>query len=276
MCKKFLIYGGALSILIFALAGTSAVARLQHGVAWVRSQMEENVPVEMELDRARALIEQADEQILKQKEVLARKQVSARRLESAINGDEETYARGLERLQYYHGKLQTSQVSYRIGRREVSRVILEAKAGRLLGELKGQEKMIMAKKDQLVALAKAAEYAETTLENFISEQSRLKTLAIALETKLRQTEAMQAATSDDNVDKTDLSQAKSILEKCGERLDVMQQMMENESSFSLHESLDIDLELEESDLDTQISDFLGRDCKVESKERELEALPAGY
>ena len=53
MWKKLVFTGVTAAIAAFILFGTSAFTHISHGVGWVRGQVEENVPIEYKLEKAR-------------------------------------------------------------------------------------------------------------------------------------------------------------------------------------------------------------------------------
>jgi chromosome segregation ATPase len=253
MCKKLLFFGSGIIALGFLLFGGTAFMRVRQGVTWIRGQVEEQVPVEIELDRARQLIEETGPQIRECKRVIAERQVEIRDLESQISDLEVKNTKSREELRSQKSLLDQQQVSYVIKGRDVTRTSLESNAVRTLERVKTHDQILASKRERLSALEKSLAFAQKTLDNVLTQKANLESQLDLLETKVRQTEAMKAAASNINVDSTNLAKAKDILSQQSKRLEVVQQMIVNDRP------LFDDLDLEEStsaDVASEIANYL--------------------
>lgn len=260
MCKKFLLYGGGLVALSFLLFGTAAVSHVRNGVSWVRGQVNETVPVEVELERARSMIEETGPQIRECKRIIAERMVEIRSLEQTITELDGKQAQSRTKLKVQQTCLAENRTSYTIQGREISRISVESDAVRTLERLKVQDQILASKRERLSALEKSLAYAQKTLENVLTEKANLEAQLDLLETKLRQTEAMKAATSNINVDSSNLARAKDILSQQSKRLDVVQQMIVNDQP--LLEDITVE-EVHAVDVTAQIADYLNGGHKSE-------------
>jgi hypothetical protein len=262
MIKKCLLYGGGLFALAFLLFGTAAFAHLKNGVSWVRTQAEETIPVEVELDRARAMIEETGPQVRECKRVIAERQVDIRTLEQSLGELEGKQHRSREKLKVQEACLKDDRSSYVLAGREVTRITLESDAARTLERMKVSDQIIQSKRERLAALEKSLAFAQKTLENTLTQKAHLEAQLDLLETKLRQTEAMKAATNDISVDSSNLAKAKDILSQQSKRLDVVQQMIVNEQP--LLDEIEV-AEITSGDVAAQISDYLQGGAKPTEK-----------
>lgn len=254
MFKKILIGGGIIALVGFILFGANAIGHVQHGVSWIRGQVNDSVPVEYELERARSLIDETAPQIRECKRVIAEKQVDIKSLTTSVLKLEDSHTLNIRRLKGYQERLGTKQVSYRVGSRNVARSSMEAAASRMLTRVRAEQEMLASKQERLVALSKGLSFAQTALENLLTTRTALESKVDVLETKLRQTEAMQAATVNIELDDSTLAQANEILEACEKRLSVAQQLIENEIPYI---PVDIDLDvLATDDISEQIQAWL--------------------
>lgn len=253
MIKKILCIGGGFLALSFLLFGSAAAGRMRQSVSWIRTQVNEQVPVEIELDRARTLIEETGPQIRECKRVIAERQVEIRELEGQVGELESKQTKAKEKLRVQQSCLQHEQTSYVIQGREVARVSLEGDAARTLERVKTQDQILASKRDRLTALEKSLAYAQKTLENVLAQKANLESQLDLLETKLRQTEAMKAAVNNVNLDSTNLAKAKDILSQQSKRLDVVQQMIANDRPML--DDLDCD-EVQTADVANEIANYL--------------------
>ena len=254
MFKKILIGGGIIALVGFVLFGANVIGHVGHGVSWVRGKVAESVPVEYELERARSLIDETAPQIRDCKRVIAEKQVDIRALAKSVQQLDATHTQNIGRLRGFQERLNTEQVAFRVGSRKIGRGSMEAAAGRLLTRVQAEQEMLAAKSERLVALTRGLKFAQSALDNLLTTRSSLESKVEVLETKLRQTEAMQAATANVELDDSTLAKANEILEKCEKRLSVAQQLIENEAPY-IADDIDLDA-LENRDVSDQISAWL--------------------
>ena len=253
MCKKFFLYGGSILALGFLVFGTAVFGHIRQGASWVRHQVQDQIPVEVELERARALIEETGPQVRDCKRIIAERQVEIRGLDAQIDDLESRQLKSREKLKVQQTCLTENRTSYNFQGREVARVTLESDALRTLERVKTHDQIIASKRERLGALEKSLAYAQKTLENVLTEKANLEAQLDLLETKLRQTEAMKAATSNIAVDSSNLAKAKDILSSQSKRLDVVQQMIVNDQPFL--DDLDVS-EIPSVDVSSQIADYL--------------------
>ena len=254
MFKKILIGGGIIALVGFVLFGANVIGHVGHGVSWVRGKVAESVPVEYELERARSLIDETAPQIRDCKRVIAEKQVDIRSLTKSVGQLNETHAKNITRLRGFQERLETEQVAFRVGSRNIGRGSMEAAAGRLLTRVQAERGMLKSKSERLTALSHGLKFAQTALDNLLTTRSALESKVELLETKLRQTEAMQAATANIELDDSTLAKANEILEKCENRLSIAQQLIENEAPY-IADDIDLDA-LENRDVADQIGAWL--------------------
>ena len=255
MFKKTVLFAGGLTLVGFLIFGGSVFSHVKQGLGWVQNQVRDNVPVEYELQRARQLLQASDGQIRDCKRVVAEKQVEIRYLESDVEKLDTKRNDARAKLEQQKKFLDKDQPVYRVRGRRMSRNLVEHDARRRLSRVKAWDKMLVAKRARLDALEKNLHYAQETLEKVISQRAHLESTVDMLETKLRQTEAMKAASLNIDFDDSKLAQAANIIKDCGQRLDVMQQMIENDRP-----AWDTDVVPEEfGDVTADISNYLGDD-----------------
>ena len=229
MFKKIIISGAALALVAFLVFGGSAVARLSQGVSWVRTQVQESVPVEYELERARSMIDEMAPEIRECRRVIAEKQVELKYLDRELGSLESRYQNSREKLSLQSVALQENRASYHFLGRKVSRKEMQRDAGRRFERVKSAKAILESKYERRQALTQALDSAKTTLAELETQQMRLKVECDTLEAKLRESEAKKAVTLNLDVDKSRLAKVKNILDDVQRRLDVELQLIENES-----------------------------------------------
>lgn len=256
MCKKFFMFGGTLALLGFLVFGTHAVSHVTQGVSWVRGQVEESVPIEYEIERAKKLINESGPQIRECKRVIATKQVEIRYLEQEVAKLRHELSTIDGELQVTHTALTDGAQVYTTSGRRMSKTQLAGHAERKLRRAHAVKQMITSKSQRLEALENTLTAAESTCEELLGQRQNLSALVATLEAKRQEAAAKKAATLDLDVDDSNLAKAKSILENVQKRLDVEMQLMENNEQplFDLNATIRTD---DQGDVTDRISAYLG-------------------
>ncbi|MFT7620646.1 MAG: chromosome segregation ATPase [Planctomycetota bacterium] len=253
MCKKLAMTVVAASIAAFILFGTSAFSHLSHGVGWVRGQVEENVPVQYKLEKARKAIKTAEPKIRQYNRDIAEKQVEIRYLERELSqlSHEATTARMTLKDQWETMKVQKASYTF-LGSR-VSHSQMRQDAALRLRRVKAADQMVASKSERLNALQSGLKHIHEALGNLGNKREELITLCDVLEAKMRETEAKKAATLDIEVDHSDLAKAAEILASVEKQLDVEMQVMRNNRPLLGESQMAAETPI---DLNAQISSYL--------------------
>lgn len=227
MSKKFL-YGGATALVLgFVVFGTSLFGHLSQGVSWVRGEINESIPVEYELARARDFIEKSEPRMRKCKREIAEKQVEIKYLERDLSRLKSQQDRSRGALIRQASFLETDDQQFHFARRVVSRPELERDAALRLQRVKAADKVIHSKESRLGALKNGLVAVKNTLQELAAKREELMASVELLEAKRRETETKRAMTLDLDVEDGNLAQALEILKNVEKRLDVDIQVMEN-------------------------------------------------
>ncbi|MCB9832970.1 MAG: hypothetical protein H6807_10875 [Planctomycetes bacterium] len=281
MCKKFVVTGILAAVVAFVLFGGATFSHISHGVGWLRAEVEDSVPVEMKLDKARDAIEASEPKIRELNRTIAEKQVEIRYLERELAGLRQARTTQRAVLETQRQALTVDQASYRFRGVEVSRARMRMDADRRLHDLKNADQLIASKEARLEALSNGLGHVRVALDTLIAKREELITQCEMLEAKRRETEAKKAVTLNIEVDGSDLAEAADILARIERQLDVEMQVMENEQPL-IGDGLGIAPELD--DVESRISAYLDgpeapaaelspADCEALPA---LKSLPAGY
>ncbi len=263
MCKKLAFTGVAAAIAAFILFGSSAFTHLSQGVGWVRGQIQENVPVEYKLEKARKAIKTAEPKIREYNRDIAEKQVEIRYLERELAQLRQEQGQARLTLKAQWNTLKVDQASYRFLGNTVSRTHMRQDAAVRLRRLKVADKMVQSKTERLAALKSGLTHIHEALTSLNDKREELVTLCDVLEAKMRETEAKKAATLDIEVDHSDLAEAAEILSAVEKQLDIEMQVMENNAPLLGENKAARETPL---DLNAQLSSYLNG---------ETERAPAG-
>ena len=98
MFKKVILIGGGALLLGGILVGTNAKSYVRTSAGYVSEAMQESVPIEFQIDRARGMLDDLIPEIKKNMYVIAKEEVQVKRLEEQIEAAEERLADDKDQL----------------------------------------------------------------------------------------------------------------------------------------------------------------------------------
>lgn len=225
-------------MLIALVLGAAAVTMClpsyaETAASMVVKSISKQVPVEFELQRAEGMLSKIEPQIERCKHDVAQAEVNLENLEADIRKlrdrvaeQESTLKRGAELLRGApNGVLAASATEM-----AKSRMAVDLK--RRLEVCKNHKAMLSAKEKLRDRHRQAVGAARARLDAVRCERDHLHDMAQSLRVQKMQIEALAAATPNLKLDDSALSEAKSVLGKIKNRLDVAQKMLDDESVFA--------------------------------------------
>jgi peptidoglycan hydrolase CwlO-like protein len=273
MFKKLMIGGVVLGVVAFLVLGPALLSHAGQALSWARSKVEHSVPIEYELERAEALIDGILPEIEACKQVVAQEQVEIRYLEeeSARLGKRQTEERG--RIHVRNAALKDQAHEVLVAGRSWPRARIETDQVRALDAYKRNEALLESKRRLLEARRGSLEAAVARLSAVCSEKTSLEMTVEQLRAQLRQTQALEATTRSVALDDSNLGRAKELLERCRKRLDVAQQMLENDVGVT-YPRLELDVPV--SDITLEVDKYFQiEQAPVAEQTLALHALSAG-
>lgn len=235
ICKLFkwtLLTGAVLGGAGFLFFGTDLPSYLGTVAASVRDGVDEAIPVEFELKRAKGLIRQIDPQIDSCKLDVARSQVELEQLQEQVTNlqkqveKEEKKLKAGARLLSGDGTAEYQLAGDRLARRRV-----EVDLARTKDSYVNNAAILRTKRALIDRQIQAVDAANQRLAAVRHERESLEDQIRSLETQQKQIETMAATSKRFDLDSSALSQAKEVIAKVQKRLNVTQKMIENEIVF---------------------------------------------
>jgi len=265
MLKKLvlgaLLVGGA----SMALVGTSTYSYVRTGFSSIRDGIKEQIPIELEIRRARDMITNLKPEITGNLQLIAREEVEVARLEKEVTRKQEQLEKAKrdmlrlkkdvgaclesdlseshtqEKLVYAGRKYSVSQVREDLNMRFKQYQTQEATADKLSKILIAREKNLDASRRKLDEMLAAKRQLEIEVENL---QARLTMVQVA--------ETAGSFTINDS----SLSQTRQLLDDIATRIDVAEKVSDSEGM--LHGAIPLD-EAAPSDIVDQISNYFEAD-----------------
>jgi DNA repair exonuclease SbcCD ATPase subunit len=224
MIKKGLLVGGALALLLVLFFGRDVVSYVKTTVANARTAVRESVPITFELERARKMIQELDPEISRHKREIAREEMELEKLEEQIAEDEAKLAKSWGQIQQLRGDLQRGDSNYVYARRTYSFKEVESDLTSRFARYQTKEATV----DKLQQIAEARRRgltaAQDKLKEMINAKRQLEVEVENLEARQKMVEVAKAA-SDFNIDDSQLSRTKALLNDIEARIEVDAQLV---------------------------------------------------
>lgn len=241
---------GGLGMLVLGKASNSYV---RTAVSRVQTAVDENVPLDFEIDRAKTMLTQLDPDIRRSMTAIAEGEASVARLQrqvAELEQQQETTKTGMLRLKT---DLESNQASYKYGGKIYAAADVKIDLKRRLDRYQVQQDTLSKMKEILAARQAALDAAEQKLRNMQAAKRQLEVDIANLEAQHKLIEATQAA-GNYNLDDSRLSQTKELVGKLQARLDVTSRLMAVDRSGG-----EIVLDEPAEDVLEQVTKVLGHD-----------------
>lgn len=229
MFKKIIIGAGALTLLAVLFVGPAAFSHVKHAFHWARESVQDSVPIEYQLEQAERSIDDIIPEIEASKQVVAQEQVEIRYLGEEIGKLERTQAQDGDRIKAHNASLKSGSAAFVVAGRPYSRPVMENELRIALKKHQNNEALLESKRRLIEARQRSLQAARQKLDAVVAEKDNLAVAVESLRAQLRETQALEATSSKMRLDDTKLSEVKDVLARVKKRLDVAQQLIENDA-----------------------------------------------
>jgi len=251
MLKKILLGSALTASAGGLLLGTSAYSYLKTGVHSLRDSLKDQIPIEVEIKRARELITDLKPEIASNLKLIAREESEVTKLQREVSGKQTSLAKskdsilklkedlqsGVRYVTYQGKKYSIEQVRQDLGDRFKHHQSLEATSDKLVKILDARERNLVAARRKLDEMLAAKRELEVQVENL---QARLTMVQVA------------QAGSQFAVDEGAISQVRQALDEIATRIDVAEKLANGLDEIG---SVPVEAQLEPEDLIEKISEY---------------------
>lgn len=259
MLKKTIVLGAAV-LLLGLLFGRSHV---RTAVGMAKQAVQDNVPVQFEIKRAREMIRGLVPEIEKNMHRIAREETEVAKLEKQVGKSEEQLAKDRDAILRLKKDLDgDTEVFVYCGRNYSSKQVKDDLSHRF-----DQFKTKEATTDNLRKILSARQVSLTAarekLEGMLAAKRTLEVDVENLEARMKMVEVAQT-TSDFNFDDSQLSRTKELLGEISDRIEVAERLVNADTNF--HDRIPLEEPSADRDIRKEVANYFG-----EHRE-ELEAL----
>lgn len=239
--KKLIIVTGAILLAASLMVGPRTMgSHLSHLFGMARESVQNAEPLEYQIDRLESTLENFGPKIEEANQELAKGQVEVRYLEQDIARLRQEQSSQETRIKVQLDRLKGAvQASYTIAGKRYDRAHLESALGADFARFKQKQALLSSKEKQLDAQRAAVDAARQRLETAMNDRLVLKTKVAELRARLTQIKAQEAVKQKFELDDGALAEAHELAERITKRLDVAQQMIDNEVGPGLEPEVDL-------------------------------------
>ena len=225
MLKKGLIAGGGLlALLLLLFGGRTMWSHVATTGESIRDVIKDNVPVEHELKRARKMIKGLEGPITSHKREIAREEIALGKLEERLKQDEEKLAEKWSVIERLRDDLADGRSNYVYKNVSYTPAQVETDLGGKFDRYTTSESTVDQNRKVLEIRRKALSSAQDKLQALTAAKLKLEFEVENLEARLKMVEVAKA-TSELNIDDSQLSKTRELLADIEARIEVDAQLV---------------------------------------------------
>jgi chromosome segregation ATPase len=213
-----------------ALFGREVFSYISSSARTVRSAVQESVPVEFQLRRAKDLVADIIPEMQANVRLIAQQEVEIDSLKSDIEQSRKSLSDERTRVAHLRNDLTTNNVSFTYGQFVYTREQLKEDLAHRFDNLKEAEVVLAGKERLLQNRNKSLTAAMQALERTRSQKSLLENQIAALEAQNQLVKAASVGT-EFQIDGSKLAQSEKLIREIKQQLDVAERVLAHQASF---------------------------------------------
>jgi hypothetical protein len=237
MIKKMLIVGGGAALVGLVLVGRDAFSYLRTSAGYVTDAVQESVPIEFQIDRARGMVQDLVPEVRKNMHVIAKEEVEVQRLDEQIAATETRLSREKDQLLRLNADAASGQSAFHYAGRSYTVGEVRTDLASRFDRYKTGEATLASLKEIHSARQKSLAAARQKLEGMLASKRQLQVEVENLEARLQMIAAAKA-TSNYQFDDSRLGRVKELVSNLRNRLEVAERLVNAEVYY--HDEIPLD------------------------------------
>ncbi len=237
MFKKLFVAVLGVGIVGGLLLGSNAMSYLSTSYERVAESVEESVPMEFQIDRARKMVRDLEPEIRRSMHVIAKEEVEVEQLDKRIESSKAASTKDKSEIMRLQSDLQTGQSVFRYAGNRYTAAEVRQDLSRRFTRFKTADATMGSLRDMRDARQRNLDAARQKLASMMSSQRQLLVEVENLEAKLKLVEVAQAS-SDLQLDDSQLARAKGLMADIRARLEVAAKLANADTNF--HDEIPLD------------------------------------
>ena len=277
MIKKAILLALGVGITTSVLFGRNAASYVSTTYHRLTSSVEEAVPVDFQIDRAKQMVRDLDPEIRRSMHVIAKEEVAVEQLTTQITGSQEKVTKDKQDILRLQADLDQNKNVYHYASRKFTSDEVKQDLSRRFNRFKVSDDTLASMKQMRDAREKNLDAARQKLSAMINARRKLEVDVQNLEAKRKLVEVAQAS-SDYVFDDSQLARAKELINDIRTRLDVAAKLANADINVQTEIPLN---ETAPADITDQVTQYFKLDAKVAkdgkaSDEKKPEVVAASF
>ncbi|MAE64108.1 MAG: signal peptide-containing protein [Phycisphaeraceae bacterium] len=247
------------------LLGGDLISYARSGARSIQSTVKDSIPIDVELRRARVMVEDIIPELQANIRLIAQEEVEIAALETDIEQSEQRIADERQRIARVRAQLDVVQARYDFGDRSYSRAQVAEELSRRFERFKEAEVILSGKHRLLETRRGSLDAAVQMLDRTRGQKSELEQQIESLAGKYR---LVQAASSGPavHVDGSKLAESRKLIDQIRKRLNVAERVLAHQTRFV--QTIPIDV-LDEKDLLVEVDEYFEHGASTHDDELAL-------
>jgi hypothetical protein len=263
MIKRTLLVATGLGVTTLVLFGRDAASYVSTSYHRLTDSVQESVPVEFQIDRARQMVRDLEPEIRRSMHVIAKEEVALEQLNEQIGHNQSKADKDKNDILRLQADLADGKDLYRYASRSYSNDEVKQDLARRFNRFKVADDTLASMKHMRNAREQNLDAAQQKLSAMINARRKLEVDLQNLEAKRKLVEVAQAS-SEYVFDDTQLARCKELIGDIRTRLDVAAKLANADVNVDVEIPLD---DATPSDITEQVADYFKLDADNESEEK---------
>ena len=264
MIKKALYSIVALGLVASFIFGRDTLSYMRTFGQNIRETVKSEIDLDIEVDRARQLVEELDPEIRSRMSKVAEQQVEIRELADALTDKELALRTQKDAILAMRDDLKSGDEKFVYASMSYSRNEVEQDLRSRLNRFKAAEAVVNHERQILAAHREQLNANQEVLEGMLDQKQQLEVGLAQLEARLKQVEAAETVAAF-KVDDTCLARARELIRDVNRQLDVKQSLLDTEGQFGGLIPWDGDAETDSGDIAAEIDNHFGEDAGADAE-----------
>lgn len=261
MIKKVLFLGGGAVALIVVCFGGTALSYLRTSANYVSESVENAVPIEFQIDRARQMIADLEPVVRRNMHVIAKEEAELERLERQINASETRAEKDRGQILTLNTDLASGKNAFRYAGRSYSEEQVRVDLANRFKRFKTGQATLDSLRGVYEARQRSLDAARTKLEGMRAAKRQLIVEVENLEAQRQMVDAAKA-TADYHIDDSALGRVKELISDLQIRLETERKLVDAEVTYPDEIPLE---EVAPEDIVDQVTQYFGQTVEPSSK-----------
>lgn len=261
MFKKCIVSVLGIGVVAGLLLGGNLMSYVTTSYERVSQTVEDSVPTEFQIDRARKMVRDLEPEIRRSMHVIAKEEVEVEQLDKRIESAQAKAEKDKSEIMRLQSDVQTGKSVFRYAGHTYTADQVKQDLSRRFNRFKTADATLGSLLDMRGARQRNLEAARQKLEAMMSSQRQLMVEVENLEAKLKLVEVAQAS-SDLQFDDSQLARAKGLMADIRSKLDVAAKLANADTEF--HDEIPLDGPAPEN-ITQQVAEYFGGEPSEETE-----------